>query len=55
MTSALVEKENALAMLNASVNACPVKSKPSGWGELEGEDFFNYLKKNNGILTIKNK
>lgn len=55
MTSALVEKENALAMLNASVNACPVETKPSGWGKLEGEDFFNYLKKNNGILTIRNK
>ena len=55
MTSALVEKENALAMLNASVNARPVETKPSGWGKLEGEDFFNYLKKNNGILTIRNK
>lgn len=55
MTSALVEKENALAMLNAGVNARPVESKPSGWGQLEGEDFFNYLKKNNGILTIRNK
>lgn len=55
MTSALVEKENALAMLNAGVNAHPVESKPSGWGQLEGEDFFNYLKKNNGILTIRNK
>lgn len=55
MTSALVEKENALAMLNAGVNARPIESKPSGWGKLEGKDFFNYLKKNNGILTIKNK
>ena len=55
LTSALVEKENALAMLNASVNARPVETKPSGWGKLEGEDFFNYLKKNNGILTIRNK
>lgn len=53
--SALAEKENALAMLNAGVNKMPTKSQPSGWGSLEGKEFFDYLKKNNGILTIKNK
>lgn len=55
-TSALEERTNALATLNAGVNSRPVESnKPSGWGSLDGEDFFNYLKKHNGILTIKNK
>ena len=53
--SALAEKENALATLNAGVNKMPTKSQPSGWGSLEGKEFFDYLKKNNGILTIKNK
>lgn len=53
--SALAEKENALAMLNAGVNKMPTKSQLSGWGSLEGKEFFDYLKKNNGILTIKNK
>lgn len=53
--SALAEKENALAMLNAGVNKMPTKTQPSGWNSLEGKEFFDYLKKNNGILTIKNK
>lgn len=55
VTSALVEKENALAMLNASVNQMPTKTKLSGWGSLEGEEFFSYLKKNNNIIKITNK
>jgi chromosome segregation ATPase len=53
--SALEEKTSALATLNADVNASPVASKPSGWGDLTGKAFKNYLKANNNILKITNK
>jgi uncharacterized protein YukE len=42
-TSALMEKTNALATLNASVNT-PIK--PTNWKALKGKEFFDWYSKN---------
>lgn len=55
VTSALVEKENALAMLSANVNKMPSKIAPKGWNDLKGKEFFDYMKNNNNILKITRK
>ena len=42
MTSALVEKENALATLNACVNS---PCETTDWRNLKGKEFWDFLKK----------
>lgn len=45
MKSALEEKENALATLNAGVNSNPIEK--TDYKKLHGQDFFNWVKENN--------
>ena len=53
-TSAVAQKENALATLNAGVNRMPEQERPTGWGDLKGRTFFDYMKKNGNTLKITN-
>lgn len=54
LTSALDAKTKALDELNANVNeqATTVSVASKSWRELEGKDFFDYLKKNKGIIKV---
>lgn len=53
-TSAVAQKETALAVLNAGVNRMPEQECPTGWGDLKGKAFFDYMKKNGNTLKITN-
>lgn len=53
MTSAYAAKEDALAKLNANVNKMPEETlSKKTWRDLEGKEFFDYLKNNNNIIKI---
>lgn len=53
MTSAYAAKEDALAKLNANVNKMPEETtSKKTWQDLEGKEFFDYLKNNNNIIKI---
>ena len=51
MTSALVEKENALATLNACVNS---PCETTDWRNLKGKEFWDFLKKHPEITKTNN-
>lgn len=53
-TSALEEKTNALAMLNANVNRpATEKYDPYGWKTLKGQAFWDFLKKHPEVTHQK--
>lgn len=54
LTSALNAKTKALDALNANVNeqATTVSVASKSWRELEGKDFFNYLKTHKNIIKV---